>query len=65
MNLHRYKQGAETLLNLEREGEEIATDAFSCFDTPFHLPGKDGDEVSKHRREAGFVVWEDNTDSFK
>ena len=65
MNLHRYIQGAETVLSLERKGEEIATDAFSCFDTPSHLPGKDGDEVSKHRREAGFVVWEDNTESSK
>lgn len=34
----------------KREGEEIATDAVSCFDTPFHLPGKDGDEASEQRR---------------
>lgn len=24
----------------ETEGEETATDAFSLFDTPFHLPGE-------------------------
>lgn len=27
----------------KREGEEIATDVFSCFDIPARVPRKDGD----------------------